>query len=197
MARTGLKLTDLSDAELVALALGGESQAAYFTLYARYYKGVCAHISKFVNEQEEIEDICMESFEKAFKQLATFEKEKKFSTWILTIARNTAFDHKSKEKVRGKKMEVGPIEGQSENVDVADNTRSPEEEIIDSQDHENFLSFIDGLPDLYRPVAQMCFVDNLGYKEIAEKAGLPINTVKTRISRAKALLVRMMQDMEG
>jgi len=39
-------------------------------------------------------------------------------------------------------------------------------------------------------------VDNLGYKEISEKAGLPINTVKTRISRAKGLIVQMMLDME-
>ena len=45
-------------------------------------------------------------------------------------------------------------------------------------------------------IARMCFVDNLGYKEIAEKAGIPINTVKTRISRAKSLIIRMMLDIE-
>ncbi|MBQ3881552.1 MAG: RNA polymerase sigma factor, partial [Bacteroidales bacterium] len=72
----------------------------------------------------------------------------------------------------------------------------PEEEIIESQDHENFLSCIEGLPDLYRDVAKMCFIDNLGYKEIAEKAGMPINTVKTRISRAKGIIIRMMTEME-
>ena len=45
-------------------------------------------------------------------------------------------------------------------------------------------------------IARMCFVDNLGYKEIAEKADIPINTVKTRISRAKSLIIRMMLDIE-
>ena len=45
-------------------------------------------------------------------------------------------------------------------------------------------------------IAKMCFVDNLGYKEIAEKADIPVNTVNTRISRAKALIIQKMQDME-
>lgn len=197
MEKTGLKLTDLDDAALVEMALESNSQVAYFTLYARYHASVCAHISRFVSSQEEIEDICMESFEKAFGQLASFKIGNKFSTWIFTIARNTAFDHKSKDKVRGKNMEVTPIDGAGgESVNVPDNTRSPEEEIIDSQDHENFLSCIEGLPSLYKDVAQMCFIDNLGYKEIAAKADLPINTVKTRISRAKALIVRMMTEMD-
>ncbi len=197
MEKTGLKPTDLDDAALVEMALGDNSQLAYFTLYARYHTSVCAHISRFVSSQEEIEDICMESFEKAFGQLATFKKGSKFSTWIFTIARNTAFDHKSKDKVRGKNMEVTKIDAAvAESVNVPDNTMSPEEEIIESQDHENFLSCIEGLPDLYRDVAKMCFIDNLGYKEIAEKAGMPINTVKTRISRAKGIIIRMMTEME-
>jgi DNA-directed RNA polymerase specialized sigma24 family protein len=45
-------------------------------------------------------------------------------------------------------------------------------------------------------VAKMCFIENLGYKEIADKAELPINTVKTRISRAKSLIIRMMTEMD-
>ena len=197
MEKTGLKHTDLDDAALVEMALGGNNaQAAYFTIYARYHASVCAHISKFVSSQEEIEDICMESFEKAFSQLASFKIGNKFSTWIFTIARNTAFDHRSKDKVRGKNMEMTPIDAASENVNVPDNTMSPEEEIIESQDHENFLSCIEGLPSLYKEVAKMCFIENLGYKEIADKAELPINTVKTRISRAKSLIIRMMTEMD-
>ena len=197
MGKTGLKLTDLDDATLVQMALGSDSQLAYFTLYARYHTSVCAHISRFVSSQEEIEDICMESFEKAFGQLSTFRTDSKFSTWIFTIARNTAFDHKSKDKVRGKNMEVTKIDANvAESVNVPDSTMSPEEEIIESQDHENFLGCIEGLPDLYRDIAKMCFIDNLGYKEIAEKADIPINTVKTRISRSKALIMRMMTEID-
>lgn len=197
MAKTGLKLTELTDPQLVELALKGESQAPFFTLYARYHSGIHAHVSKFVTEQEDIEDICMESFEKAFKQLATYRPENKFSTWLLTIARNTAFDHKDRSKSKGRNVETTSLSVPDlSGVDVPDEAKNPIDEIIDSQIHENFVQCIEGLPELYREIARLCFVDNLGYREISEKTGLQINSVKTRIRRAKDQLSKMMLDME-
>lgn len=197
MDKTGLKLTDLSDCQLVDMALNGDSQAAYFTLYARYHSGICAHISRFVQEREDIEDICIESFEKAFKQLSTYKPENKFSTWMLTIARNTAFDHKDKAKSRGKDIETTSLERRDRStVEVPDDASNPIDEIIDSQLHENFITCIEGLPELYRDVAKMCFIDNFGYKEISDQTGIPINSVKTRIRRAKEMITRAMLEME-
>ena len=197
MEKTGLKLTDMGDAQLVELALRGESEAPYFVLYTRYHTGVCAHISRFVGEREEIEDICMETFEKAFKQLSSFNPEMKFSTWMLTIARNTALDHRDKAKVRGKKLETTSFDiAEHEASSIPDDNRSPEEEIIDSQIHEKFMASIEGLPDLYREPARLCLIHNLGYKEIAEKTGLPLGTVKTRIRRAKEQLTAMMLESD-
>lgn len=195
-----MKLTNIDDDGLVKMALEGsrqESEAAFFTLYARYHKAVSGHIGKYVKESEEIEDICMESFEKAFGKLSTFNQENKLSTWLFRIARNTAFDHQGKSKSMGRKVEKTSIDNsQDEAIEVADDRLSPEDDIISNQDHENFLYCIDKLPEHYMTIARMCFVDNLGYKEIAEKADIPINTVKTRISRAKSLIIRMMLDIE-
>ena len=56
MAKTGSKLTDLDDNGQVQSALDG-NEAAFFALYARYHKAVSAHISKYVKEKEEVEDI--------------------------------------------------------------------------------------------------------------------------------------------
>ena len=198
MAETGSKHTEKTDLELIRMALDApEAEAAFFHLYARYHAGVTAHIAKYVSNSDEIEDICMESFEKAFKQLATYRSENRFSTWIFRIARNTAFDHMSREKVRGQKIETTPIDySDLDPVDVPSDSDSPEEAVISSQDHENFLACLEGLPSLYRDVAKMCFIDNLGYKEIAEQSGLPMGTVKTRIRRAKNIVVQMMLDME-
>lgn len=198
MAKTGSKHTEKTDMELVSMALGApEAEAAFFHLYTRYHAGVSAHVAKYVNDPDEIEDICMETFEKAFKQLASYKPENRFSTWIYRIARNTAFDHLDKEKVRGQKIEKMTIDySDLDPIDVPSDSDSPEEEIISSQDHEHFLSCLEGLPDLYREVAKLCFIENLEYKTIVEKTGLPMGTVKTRISRAKNLLIRMMLDME-
>jgi hypothetical protein len=197
MGKTGSKLTDLTDAQLVEMAVGKDSQAAYFTLYARYHAGIFAHISRYISEREDIEDICIESFEKAFKQLDTYKPENKFSTWMITIARNTALDHKDKAKTRGKNVTTTSLE-QSNNVanDVPDDCHNPIDNIIENQIHENFVNSIEGLPDLYRDIAKMCFIDNIGYKEIAHKTGLPINSIKTRIRRAKEMITRSIIDME-
>ena len=188
MAKTGSKHTEKTDLELIRMALGApEAEAAFFHLYTRYHTGVSAHISKYVSDPEEVEDICMETFEKAFKQLASYRPQNHFSTWIYRIARNTAFDHIEKMTIDYSDLEP---------VDVPSDSESPEEEIISSQDHEHFLACLEGLPDLYRDVAKMCFIENLEYKTIAEKTGLPMNTVKTRISRAKNIIVQMMLDLE-
>ena len=196
--KTGSKHTEKTDLELVRMALGApEAEAAFFHLYARYHTGVSAHIAKYISDPDEIEDVCMESFEKAFKQLSTYRPENHFSTWIFRIARNTAFDHLSKEKVRGQKIEKMTIDySDLDPVDVPSDSESPEEEIINNQDHENFLACLNGLSDVYREVARMCFVENLEYKVIAEKTGLPMGTVKTRISRARNLIIQKMLDIE-
>ncbi|MBR6246216.1 MAG: sigma-70 family RNA polymerase sigma factor [Bacteroidales bacterium] len=197
MAKTGSKLIDASDNQLVELAVRENSQEAFGLIFSRYYAGVYGHISRYVSEPEEIQDIAMESFAKAFKQLASYDPSKRFSTWILTIARNTAFDHKDRDKVRSKGLETTSLEGVDNEVEsVPDGAKSPEEEVIDSQKHERFMAILEGLPSLYREIASLCLVDNLGYKEIAEKTGLPIGTVKTRIFRAKELITKAMEEPE-
>lgn len=197
MAKIGSKHIDLNDNVLVEKALKDNCQTSFAILHERYKASVSAFISRFVSEPEEVKDICMVSFEKAFKQLDKFNPENKFSTWLFTIARNTALDHVDKENTRGKKVASADTDPTSkETIDIPDDVKNPEEEIIHSQDHEHLINCIEKLPELYGPVAKMCFIDNLGYKEISEKADIPINTVKTRISRAKAILTRMMKDIE-
>ena len=95
METTGSKLTNLSDIDLVRLA-AEQNQVAYIVLYTRYHVGVKSHISRYVIQKEDIEDICLESFQKAFSQIGSYNPEYKFSTWLYRIARNTAFDHLSR-----------------------------------------------------------------------------------------------------
>ncbi len=197
MGKTGLSPTRVNtDIELVRLALEG-SEKAFSILHAKYSVAVVAVIRRIVNDNVEAEDICIESFEKAFQNLHTFDQKKKFSTWLFAIARNNALDHKNRSVNQNKVIDSNPIDmGKDIRTDVADGQPSPEENIISTQDHERFLDCIGGLPELYREVAQMCFVDNLGYKEIAEKTDLPINTVKTRIRRAKESIISKMLEEE-
>ncbi|MBO8486346.1 MAG: sigma-70 family RNA polymerase sigma factor [Bacteroidetes bacterium] len=192
MEKTGLKLTELTDKELVDLALE-QNQAAFIVLYTRYNAGVKNHISKYITLAEDKEDVALESFQKAFSQIASYNPEYRFSTWLYRIARNTAFDHISRKDREKSNLPTTSIsETISEVNDIPAAMHNPEEDIINQQEYKKWLANIEKLKEDYRVVAKMNLIDHFGYKEIAEGLDLPINTVKTRIRRAKALLLKMM-----
>ena len=192
MEKTGLKLTDMPDEALAKLA-EEQNQAAFIVLYTRYNIGVKSHISRYVSQKEDVEDICLESFQKAFSQIDSYNPDYKFSTWLYRIARNTAFDHLSKHDREKSHMPTTFI-----NDDIAElrelpaTMHNPEEDIITQQEYDKWLNNIEKLKDDYRIVAKMNLIDNFGYKEISEALEMPINTVKTKIRRAKAMLLKMM-----
>ena len=192
METTGSKLTNLTDTELVRLAME-QNQAAFIVLYTRYNAGVKSHISRYVSQKEDIEDICLESFQKAFSQLGSYNDEYKFSTWIYRIARNTAFDHLSRHDREKNNMPTTSInEDFAELKELPAVMHNPEEDIINQQEYDKWLNNIEKLKDDYKTVAMMNIIDNFGYKEIADALDMPINTVKTKIRRAKAQLLKMM-----
>ena len=192
METTGSKLTNMPDSDLVMLA-ADQNQAAFIVMYTRYNAGVRSHISRYVSQKEDIEDICLESFQKAFSQISTYNPEYKFSTWLYRIARNTAFDHLSKHDREKNYMPTTSInEDIAELKELPAVMHNPEEDIINQQEYDKWLNNIEKLKDDYRTVAKMNLIDNFGYKEIADALEIPINTVKTKIRRAKAQLLKMM-----
>ncbi|MGN1212158.1 MAG: RNA polymerase sigma factor [Candidatus Cryptobacteroides sp.] len=192
MERTGSKLTDLTDMELVELAIRG-NQLAYVMLYNGYYAGVKSHVARYVLQKEDVEDISAESFLKAFSQISSYNPEYKFSTWLFRIARNTAFDHISKKNREKSNIPTTSIyEDYAEVSSLLSQAHNPEEAIINRQEYDKWLANIEKLKDDYKIVAKMNLIDNFGYKEISDELDIPINTVKTRIRRAKALLMKMM-----
>ena len=193
MEKTGSKLTKLTDMELVKMALA-QNQAAFIVLYTRYNAGVKGHISRYVSQKEDIEDICLESFQKAFSQIGSYNSEYKFSTWLYRIARNTAFDHLNRHDREKNYMPTTSInEDTAELKEIPATMHNPEEDIITQQEYDKWLTNIEKLKDDYKTVAKMNLIDNFGYKEIADALDMPINTVKTKIRRAKAQLLKMME----
>ena len=193
METTGSKLTNLSDIDLVRLA-AEQNQVAYIVLYTRYHVGVKSHISRYVIQKEDIEDICLESFQKAFSQIGSYNPEYKFSTWLYRIARNTAFDHLSRHDRERNNMSTTSINDELvELKELPATMHNPEEDIINQQEYDKWLTNIEKLKEDYKVVAKMNLIDNFGYKEIADALDMPINTVKTKIRRAKAQLLKMME----
>lgn len=184
MAGTGKKHTDLTDRELVELAVR-QDRDAFSLLLARYREALIAHILKYVSVPEDAEDICQRSLEKAYVNIGKYDSRYAFSTWLYSIAGNEARDHIRKSR---NTLSSVPLAPGNEDPDILAGI-TPEEEFIVGQAVKNMTSSIAGLPEKYRAVAELRFIQDYSYDEIAVKLGIPIGTVKTRLNRARKMLV--------
>lgn len=189
-----MKLTDCKDTELVELAIKGH-QGAYLVLYDRYKTGLMMHVSEYLAVREEAEDVVLESFQKAFSQISTYNSQYRFSTWLYRIARNTALDHLDHNARAAGSMPVNSLEELEQSlVNIVSPGGNPESEVISGQEYEKLVAAIDGLSPIYREVASMVLLDNFGYQEVADALDLPLGTVKTRVKRAKDFILRTLQE---
>lgn len=182
MAKHGLRPID----ELVRLAMIGDG-AAFTELWDTYFDSLRAYIKGTMKVTDDfyVDDICSKSFEKAFRQIASYDPAKgQFSTWLRTIAHNTSLDIIDME-ARSHKRYV------SLETDISDDIDTPLESIIKGEDEENIQRYIDGLPELYRGIARMRLIEGMQYKEIADELDMEMNTVRTRIRRAKSMIDKM------
>ena len=189
MEKPGLKPID----ELVRRAIIGDGTAftelwdTHIGSLRAYLKGAMKYLDDFY-----IDDICSRSFEKAFRQITSFDPSKsQFSTWLRTIAHNTALDTIDAETRARSRLVSLDKEGDHSGtiIDVlGDEAATPLEQIVKEEDAEKLEGYIEGLPELYRAIARMRLLDGLQYKEIAEELGMELNTVRTRIRRAKGMI---------
>lgn len=196
MARLGSRPID----ELVRLAIIGDG-AAFTELWDTHIDNLRAYIKGWLKNLDDfyVDDICSKSFEKAFRQIRSYDPSKsQFGTWLRTIAHNTALDIVEQEsRSRRKYVYLDDEPGALPVIDtIRDEIDTPLESIIKSEDQQQTEKYIDGLPELYREVARKRLVDALPYKEIAEELGLELNTVRTRIRRAKALIEKLKEDAD-
>ena len=197
MAGTGLKPID----ELVVLAKNGNG-LAFTALWDRHIDQLRTFIkNRFKNiDDYDVDDICSRSFEKAFRQIHNYDETKsQFLTWLCTIARNTALDSLEKEQRVHPKNQIIYLddEAQASGADVIpDQTEDALNTMIKSESEEEQLRYIERLPELYRTVARKRLVEGMKYGEIAEALDIELNTVKTRIRRAKQIMDAMRSETE-
>ena len=189
MARTGVKRTDIEDRTLVEMALR-KDQGAFSMLLEKYRSALIAHILKYVSVVEDAEDICQRSFEKAFMNIDRYNSRYAFSTWLYNIAQNEAIDHIRRSKAA---INSVPIHEEREAMDVLSGT-TPEEDYIIDQAVRELISGIQSLPQGYRQVAELRFIKDYAYEDIARELALPLGTVKTRINRARKMLEKMVEN---
>ena len=189
MARTGEKHTKLEDLALVELALQRD-QGAFALLLEKYRSALMSHVLKYVSVVEDAEDICQRSFEKAFMNIDRYNPQYAFSTWLYNIAQNEAIDHLRRSRAT---INSVPISSEREALEVLSGS-TPEEDFIIVQAVRELVESIQNLPESYRQVAELRFIKDFAYEDIARTLNLPLGTVKTRINRSRKLLEKMVNN---
>ena len=198
MEKTGSKPIN----ELVQAAIQGNG-TAFTALWDMYIDQLRVYIRSMMRKQDDlyIDDICSRSFEKAFRQINAFDPSKsQFITWLRVIAHNTALDLKEREDRLYPKNQVVYLDDTTKPTSVLDTIQdsmdTPLDSIIKEENDTLNAGYVDKLPELYRTIARMRLIDGLQYKEIAQELDMPLNTVRTRISRANKLIMQMRLDQE-
>jgi RNA polymerase sigma-70 factor (ECF subfamily) len=190
---------DPSLQELISSAIAGD-QSAYTLLMQKHKEGLTLYVQEFIGTlknsdgiielAEEPQDIVQEAFHKAFQALPTYNPQYKFTTWLYNIARNIAIDY-----TRKRKISIGANLTPDNHKDIANIgsgiKNSPEDKLISSQEYRTLIEMIDSLDEKYRKPAILRFLREYEYNEIAQELNLELNTVKTRLKRAKELLKKM------
>lgn len=172
---------DYNETLIIELASKGDREACTL-LVGRYNDALLGYISKIIPNTEDARDICQESFQKCFRNLHHYNSRYAFSTWLYTIAQNSALDFLRKRKIPSASS---IIEENSGNQPITSLVPSPEEDMINDQTIEKLIRAIQKMPDIYRRVAELRFIHDYPLDEIAKELNLPLNTVKTRVNRSK------------
>lgn len=180
------------DYQLVIKAKEGD-QNAFAQLLGRYWDSIFYMLLKMVHNRDDAEDLTIEAFGKAFKNLNHYAPDFAFSTWLFKIANNNAIDF-----IRRQKGLSVPIDSPGNDPDdestlqLPSNLPDPEEELIKKQKAQLLKAVVDQLKPRYSRLVKLRYYKEYSYEEIAKELSLPLGTVKAQLFRAKELLYNIL-----
>lgn len=184
------------DYELVQKALNGDEKA-FARLLARYKDAIYFMLLKMVNNRNDAEDLTLEAFGKAFKNIHQYSPTYAFSTWLFKIASNNCIDF-----LRRKKGTYVAIDNNSDSAQNNETVRlkskelDPEEKLIRQQKAILLHRVVRRLKPRYRTLVELRYFREYSYEEIAKELELPLGTVKAQLFRAREMLFKMIENTE-
>ena len=174
-----------TDKELVRRVKKGDKQA-FDLLFSRYQHKILNLVSRYLRDQQDVEDVTQEAFIKAFRALPRFRGESAFYTWLYRIAINTAKNHLVARSRRPPGVDVDIDDAEfMDGTDVLRESESPEAALSRDELAEVINATLSELPDDLRSAVTLREFDGLSYEQIAEIMDCPVGTVRSRIFRAR------------
>ncbi len=185
------------DYKLVQQAVKGD-QKSYAELMARYKDSIYFMLLKMVNNRDDADDLTIEAFGKAFKNLHQYTPDFAFSTWLFKIATNNCIDFiRRKRKFTfsiDKNMENDS--GQEMQFEIKSPLLDPEEKMIKKQKAILMRDVVEKLKPRYKRLVELRYFQERSYEEIADELKLPLGTVKAQLFRAREFLYQILKNQE-
>ncbi len=180
------------DYELVLLARDKGDQKAYASLLELYKEAVYYMLLKMTRNTVDADDLTIEAFGKAFRNLKDYSPEYAFSTWLFRIATNNCIDFIRKQRMQTMSMDDDGEDGKGyvskEIKNMASQSFSPEEEMINEQQKKYIREIVLKLKPNYRQLVEMRYFDEMSYEQISQALNMPMGSVKAKLFRARNLL---------
>ncbi|MCK5415802.1 sigma-70 family RNA polymerase sigma factor [Candidatus Parcubacteria bacterium] len=190
-----LSIEDLNkktDNEIVELVL--ENSGYFLHIVERYKFKLFVYIRRISNmSAEDAEDILQDVFIKVYQNLNDFDNDLKFSSWIYRITHNTVIDNFRKLKAR---PQIFDLDMDDDRIKVLANEFDIEKEIDEKQFKEVLNKVLSKLDVKFKEVIILKFLEEKDYKEISDIIKIPQGTVASRISKAKKLLKKELENIE-
>ena len=167
------------------------NQISFNYLLDSFWASVYNFQLKKTGNDNDAEDITIQTFSKAFNKINTFNEEYQFNTWLIAISKNVYIDLLRKRKTSIYNNTT--IEQEEKVYTLIDDAPSPEDKIIRQQNLDQLLRDIKQLKPKYKEVIHLRFFQELSYTEISIKIKEPINNVKVKLLRAKKLLAEIIE----
>jgi RNA polymerase sigma-70 factor (ECF subfamily) len=184
-----VEISDRDEAQMIASVLAGDTEQ-YHELIRPYERGVYKMALSFMKNEADAEDVAQESFLKAFRRLADFRGQAKFSTWLISITLNEARGRlRRRGVVRIESLDETPEEsGHTSPVLLRDWREVPSEALERKEIREMLEEAIANLSPLYREVLLLRDVEEFSTEETAVALTITTGTVKVRLHRARMMM---------
>jgi len=183
-------MTETNEAGLIARILDGEKEL-FHELIRPYERMVYLTLFSILKNEADAEDGAQEAVINAYRHLASFRGDAKFSTWLTTIAINEGRKRLRKAKTAAEESieeEAEGHEGDYTPAPLTDWREIPSEALERKEIREALRGAVAELPDIYRQVFTLRDLEELNVEETAQALGINANVVKVRLHRARILL---------
>ncbi len=180
-----------SDLLLVDQAKNG-NEKAFAGLMNRYRDSIYFMLLKMVNNPYDAEDLTIEAFGKAFRNIESYTPKFAFSTWLFKIATNNCVDFIRKKQVSPTPLDYLQDNLENVTVNIQSDLPDPEETLINHQKIAALKVIVNQLKPRYKSLIELRYYKEYSYEEISSELKLPIGTVKAQLFRAKTLLYNIL-----